>query len=346
MTELGSRTRSTADPRALAALAAVGAAPEVLDDAGDWTVDQLTGGWSRTTYRVAHRHDPARRLAVRVQPHGSLLETEIAVEHRTYEALARTSAPVPTPLGARLDADHAFGGPFFVMDWVEGTAHNVWSTEDRVALERDWAAGGAVAGSLADTLARIHALPVEDFAFLGDRRGLAASADRWQQVYRAQAMVPDPVVEEAFAWLREQPEGTGPPVLVHGDYRIGNTLVRDGRVAGVIDWELAHVGDPHHDLGWLALEYLGGRFLGPGSGLLGGVAERDWFLRRYEQASGRTVDPDLLRAYTVLAAAALSAILCTGLRTYAEGRTDDLRMVWNRFALPVLRADLVRMMAW
>ena len=69
-------------------------------------------------------------------------------------------------------------------------------------------------------------------------------------------LVRDPVTEEAFAWLRSRVPGEPQIGVVHGDYRIGNALVHEGRVTAVLDWELAYVGDVRFDLGYLMLERL------------------------------------------------------------------------------------------
>lgn len=90
------------------------------------------------------------------------------------------------------------------------------------------------------------------------------------------------------------PAGSG---LVHGDYRIANTVVRNGHITAVIDWELAYLGDRRYDLGYVMLEYLAGKFVQPGSLLVCGVAEAEWFLAEYERLSGARPDREVLRTY-------------------------------------------------
>jgi aminoglycoside phosphotransferase (APT) family kinase protein len=127
---------------------------------------------------------------------------------------------------------------------------------------------------------------------------------------------------------------------------MGNCLVHGGRITGVLDWELAYVGDPRFDLGYLALDYNAGKFAAPGSPLLAAVAEREWFWRRYEALAGRQVDPEVVRTFSVLGALMLIANLSSGVNVYATGRASDIRMLWSRFAIPGLRQDVVRLMDW
>jgi prepilin-type processing-associated H-X9-DG protein len=78
--------------------------------------------------------------------------------------------------------------------------------------------------------------------------------DKWEGLYRFGDVAPDPMIEFGLGWLRRNvPAAAGPVVIVQGDTGPGNFLYADGRVTAVLDWELAHWGDPMEDLGWLAL---------------------------------------------------------------------------------------------
>jgi aminoglycoside phosphotransferase (APT) family kinase protein len=326
---------------ALAVLRDAGALTAVDVDAR-WELSQLAGGWSRHTYLL--RGGPGAYV-IRVKPPGSLLDTDLLREYRTYVELGNAKVPVPTVYGANTD-DNPFGGPFFVMDWVAGEAPVAWRTKDRAALEANWHGSRSLGTDLVETLVAIHRAPVASFGVLGAPRPFADVVGDWADTYRRQTLVRDPVVEEAFAWVAAREPDPVPPALVHGDYRIGNTMVHDERIAAVVDWELAYVGDPRFDLGYVSLEYFAGKFVGPGSDLLCAVCDRDWFFAAYERLTGTVVDREVVRTYAALGALALTAILHTGLRMYADGRTTDVRMAWNRYAIPGLRQDLVRLMGW
>lgn len=320
---------------------------ERADRARDWTLRQLAGGWSRHTLLLTDGPPVAgQAFVVRVKPPGTLLETDLVREYRLYTELARSGVRVPAPHAVDPAVDTALGGPYFVMDWLPGVAPNVWQHRDRTALEGDWADGRGLGTELVDAVAGIHSAPIEAMGFLGPPRSFAACVTGWQEVYERQRIVRDPVVEETVAWLLSREPDPVPPVLVHGDYRIGNTMVEHGRITGVVDWELAYLGDPRYDLGYVSLDYLAGKFVKPGSALLGAVADRDWFFAEYERRSGTAVDREVVRTYSALGALALICILLTGIAMYVAGKTDDVRMAWNRYAVPGLRQDLIRLMQW
>ena len=108
---------------------------------------------------------------------------------------------------------------------------------------------------------------------------------------------PHPVFELALRWLDETRTAAHEPCVVHGDFRMGNLLVAEHGLSGVLDWELCHLGDPAVDLGWLVARPW--RFGGPGE--VGGVGTRAELLERYEAAGGRAITLDELRWWEVLA---------------------------------------------
>lgn len=313
----------------------------------DWRLTQLEGGWSRHTYVLSRgSRGHGRAYVIRVKPSGSLLDSDLSREYRTYVELGKAKVPVPTAYGACTGADNPFNGPFFVMDWVAGQAPVVWRRKDREMLEANWRDSRSLGTDLVETLAAIHGVRPESFGFLGPARSFTDVVQHWQTVYERHRLIRDPVVEEAFDWVRCREPDKAEPGVVHADYRIGNTLLQDQRVSAVIDWELTYLGDRRFDLGYAALDYLAGKFLDEGSRLLCAVAEREWFFSEYERLTGTVVDREVVRTYSALGALALIAILHTGIRMYADGKTTDIRMAWNRYAVPGLRQDLVRIMEW
>lgn len=312
----------------------------------DWTISQMAGGWSRHTYLVSDNAG-RRGYVARVKPPGSLLDTDLNQEYHTYVELHSANVPVPAVYGLADNEDTPFGGPFFVMDWVQGQAPVTWRRSEREALEANWYSGSRSLGNdLVRTLATIHSAPVDAFEFLGRPRLFEQVVSIWRETYERQRLVRDPIVEEAFDWVASRRPEPVEPTLVHGDYRIGNTMLHDERIVAVVDWELAYLGDPRFDLGYASLDYLAGKFVKPGSPLLCAVAEHDWFLAEYERLRGARVDREVVRTYSALGALILIAILLTGIRMYTDGKTGDVRMVWNRFALAGLRQELTRIMEW
>ncbi|MPZ62514.1 MAG: phosphotransferase [Propionibacteriales bacterium] len=311
-------------------------------------VRQLSGGWSRHSYVVTtvDRLEQKREFVVRVRPSGALLETDIGVEYRTYQMVSDEPIPVPRVYGYEDSADNPFGGPFFVMDKLDGWAPSTWQRDHRELLERNWATSRSIAEDLLDILHKIHSVPVERCEGVLPRLSYVDVVRYWLSIYEGMRLVRDPIVEEAFSWLLDRVPVDEHLGLVHGDYRIGNTLIADDRIAGVLDWELAFVGDTRFDLGYMSLEYLAGKFLRKGSRLLCGTAAREWFMAEYQRRRGVSVDDEVVRTYSVMGALMLITILLTGIRYFHDGSTSDIRMAWGRFAIPGLRQDLVHLMGW
>jgi aminoglycoside phosphotransferase (APT) family kinase protein len=344
-TEAMAAGEQTEAARQAAALAALAAADALRPGEHATTLTQLEGGWSRQAYVLATADEAGetREFVIRVKPPGPLLDTDLRQEFEVYRLLGAHGIAVPA-VYAYEAGENAFGGPFFVMDRAPGTAPNVWRRRDRKGLEANWEEGGSLAEDLLDSLVAIHAIPAAEAPPVLPRRDYEAAVSHWEEVQNSMALVRDPIVEDAYAWLRERAPDPTPPTIVHGDYRIGNCLNQDGRITAILDWEIAYVGDPRYDLGYISLDYEAGRFTKPGSPLLGSIAEREWFLGEYEARSGRPVDPEVVRTYAVLADLMLTAILTTGIRMYVDGRSDDVRMVWTRFALAALRQELAELM--
>jgi aminoglycoside phosphotransferase (APT) family kinase protein len=329
----------------LAVMASVGSA-----SAGDTVtyLEQLQGGWSRHSYaaRVTHADGGEREYIVRVRPHVSTLDTDLGMEFRTFSLLVDEPLPTPAVHGFEPSEQTPFDGAFFVMDRLQGESPNVWRSRDRKVLAANWDDGSRIAEDLVQHMATIHSIDAERAAGAAVVRDFDATVDHWQGVYDEHKLVADPVVDEAYAWVRSRRPEPVAPSLVHGDYRIGNCLVDDGRISAILDWELSHVGDPRFDLGYMSLDYHAGKFTSPGSSLLNAVADREWFHQRYTELSGRPVDVEVVNTFAAIGALMLFAIMTTGLRLYANGDTQDIRLAWTRFVLPGVRQDLSGLMGW
>jgi hypothetical protein len=105
--------------------------------------------------------------------------------------------------------------------------------------------------------------------------------------------------EGGFRWLAAHRAAPTPPVLVHGDYRMGNLIVDGSDLAAVLDWELVHIGEAYEDLAWFCIRAW--RFGAPPSRGAGGLGSIESFLRAYEEASGTTVDRVAFHWWLVLA---------------------------------------------
>lgn len=200
----------------------------------------------------------------------------------------------------------------------------------------------ALVGQLAEIAASIHAIDVSVLPAALPVSGVRKTLADLRARHDAMA-IPRPVFELAFRWLHEHaPDEVEPPRLVHGDYRHGNVIVGPEGVRAVLDWEIAHLGDPVEDLAWLCLPPW--RF-----GLLdlpaGGLGRRETLLSDYERASGRPVDPMRFRFWEMLGSLRWG-VSCAGmLQWFRSGRdrTVERAMIARRASENEM--DLIRLLA-
>jgi aminoglycoside phosphotransferase (APT) family kinase protein len=256
----------------------------------------IAGGHSNLTYKLT---DAAGGLYVlRRPPLGAVLATahDMAREHRIISAIGRTEVPVPPALGLCEDED-VNDAPFYVMEYVEGhVLVDGASTERLFGAEERYRIGHSVIQVLAD----LHRLDPDEIGLgdLGRREAyLARQLKRWRTQWEKTKTRELAAMEEVHQALQAQmPEQIGVSV-VHGDYRLGNMLVgRDARVAAVLDWELCTLGDPMADVGYVMNNWaqpaegsatMRGASLAPT--MAGGFPDREAFLERYVELTGRDV---------------------------------------------------------
>jgi aminoglycoside phosphotransferase (APT) family kinase protein len=182
---------------------------------------------------------------------------------------------------------------------------------------------------LGAALAKIHAIALDApgiEALPSPPEGESAvehELNRYEQTFRGIAPEPHPAFELAFRWLRAHlPPAGERRTLVHGDFRMGNVLFDSDGAQLILDWELAHAGDPMEDLGWVCVRSW--RF--GGDKPVGGVGERDEFFGAYEAAGGGGVDAERVRFWEIFGNLRWG-IICIGQgRTYLDGRSNSVEL--------------------
>ena len=224
---------------------------EHVGTVGPLRFERLAGGHSNLTYRVDDAE--GRRVVLRRPPEGELLPTahDMGREHRLIDALGPTDVPVPRALATCTDPS-VIGAPFYVMEHVEGVV--LHSAVDAEAAF-DEAARGRIGRDFVEVLARLHAVD-PDAVGLGDLSRkedyIARQLKTWWRQYEASQTGEDPLLGRVHEWLQGNIPEQGPARVVHGDFRLGNTITdADARIAAVLDWEIATLGDPLADLGYV-----------------------------------------------------------------------------------------------
>jgi aminoglycoside phosphotransferase (APT) family kinase protein len=289
-----------ASERIAAHLSAASGAPAVVH-----ALAPLGGGACQDNWLVEARVvGELRKLVLRSDARTSLpgsLDRE--GEARVLDAATRAGVRTPAArwFGRGLLRDGA--GAYF-LDFVDGEAigRRVTSAPQ---LE---AARARLHVELARELARIHSItperepalfPPGRRAFDRDPRALDPAAALLEFMRGMADALPEPSapVELALRWLADTRPAPGDITLVHGDFRVGNFLVRPDGLAAILDWEFARWGTPAEDLAWIQVrDWRFGRLELP----VGGFAARDAFYRAYEEASGRRVDAAEVRWWEVL----------------------------------------------
>lgn len=247
----------------------------------------LAGGASRDSWVLAvQMGDTTQRLVLRKDYPTQMNENaltraqEFAVMQRAHE----TGVKVARVRYLCTDAQ-VLGFPFFLMDYVEGI-----SIGRKVITQPELAAARAVLPEqMAQQLAQIHTMPVDDLNFLArpanhDPIG-AVIAECYALLDALQ--LHNPAFEFILRWADRHRPACDRITFIHGDFRVGNLLVDLNGLAAVIDWEFAHIGDPHEEIGYVCMRDW--RF-GNGHLRMGGLSDRERLITAYEQASGFTVN--------------------------------------------------------
>jgi aminoglycoside phosphotransferase (APT) family kinase protein len=199
-----------------------------------------------------------------------------SIEIEAAAMIAARSAGVPV---ADLydHGERALGRAYLLMERLEG------ETIPRRLLRDDAyaAARPRLARRLGEVLARIHQIDPANVPGLPNTDALGQLTELYQGFAE-----PRPALEIGLRWLREHQPAPVADTLVHGDFRTGNLMVATDGLAGVLDWELTHRGDPRQDLGWLCTKAW--RFGSPHP--VGGFGSRDELMAGYAKGGG--IPPD------------------------------------------------------
>jgi aminoglycoside phosphotransferase (APT) family kinase protein len=303
------------------------------------TLSRVPGGASRETWTFdatfadSTGREHTESLVLRLDPPASLLETDREVEWAFYSSFWGTTVPVPRMRWLEPDPS-VLGGPFFIMDRIPAG-----QAQPRTLMEPAYEhARPRVARRLYEIMAAIHSLdwsatPIAKVAVAPPvDRAWAKELDHWERVVSENELSPQPIARAAIRWLRANPP---PPAhhiaVVHGDYRIGNVLYTpQGEIVGVLDWEMAHLGDPIEDLAWSFNESW--QWAGK-DGRPGGVCTVEEAIAGYERHTARPVDRQALNWWRLFSDVKCQAIWLTGTKSFQDGRTNELILPYISYSL-------------
>ena len=293
---------------------------------------QLTAGASQETYRIrvaevargdgAHEGAPAeRQLALRRSQPASHAESgvgaiSLATEARLFQLAGAAGIPGPGIHYVLQPQDGLGSG--FIMEWLEG------ETLGQRIVRAEQLAGvrPRLARECGQILGRIHALDWHAADLVGALPEVdpAALVEETWSLYR-ELEVPVPMIDFAGRWLRDNLPQASRTTLVHGDFRNGNLMVTEDGINAVLDWELAHIGDPVRDLGWLCVNSW--RF-GKDTLPVGGFGEIEELLAGYKETSGLDITRQELEFWQVFGSFWWAMVTLQMANSWRSGETPSL----------------------
>lgn len=290
---------------------------------------RLTGGASRETWSFDVRRSDGETVGLvlrRDRPGG--LGADTALEQRLIELAERHAVPVPRVVFALDEGDGL--GTGYVMERIDGeTIPRRILRDERFATARPLMARQA--GEIA---ARIHGIPTDSLPELPapDDSGHPAldQVAQYRELLDAYGE-PHPVFELGLGWLEQHAPPPAEVALVHGDFRNGNFIVGPDGIRAILDWELAHLGDPMEDLGWLCARAWRFREV---DHPVGGFGDYDDLFAGYEAVSGRPVDPRAVHFWEVFGTLKWGEMCIIQAFTHLQGhhRSVELATIGRRVA--------------
>jgi aminoglycoside phosphotransferase (APT) family kinase protein len=250
---------------------------------------RLTSGASRESWRLEAGPDHRAYVLQReMAPHDPSAPADLSPLPVTAQAaLLRAAAGAGVPVPRVAGAGSRDGRSFLLVEWIDGEA-----LPPKLLRDPELEAGRRrLTADCARALAAIHRL---------EPAGLGLARQDRLAVYRTrldEMREPRPVLELGYRWLVEHRPPQRGPVVVHGDFRLGNLLVGPDGLRAVLDWELAHIGDPHEDAAWATIRaWRFDRHRRPGE-----FPEPEEWVAAYnrEAGPGRELDPDALRWWQI-----------------------------------------------
>jgi aminoglycoside phosphotransferase (APT) family kinase protein len=213
-------------------------------------IERISGGHSNETFFIRRG---GQEWVLRRPPRGPLLPTahDVLREYRVLKALNTTNVPTPQVLLACEDTS-IIGAPFYIMERVPGMVIR----QELPSYAGDIAGKRAICKALVDALVALHGADWQTIglASFGKPEGyLERQVRRWTGQLEKSRQRPLPDLDAVTTWLTEHMPVSGPATIVHGDYRLDNVIFAEDRpqVLAIVDWEMATLGDPLADVGYL-----------------------------------------------------------------------------------------------
>ena len=243
----------------------------------------LTGGASADINRIVLANEDELIVRRTLSQEKSVMAIPKILEAKIQKVVKKNGAPVPDIIFEFSEGEEI--GEGYVMEAIPGeTIPRKILRDEKFSTARE-----KLPFEIGKSLAKIHQTQLEDLKAL-DQVTFSDSLEKLFQVYLSFNQ-PQPVFDLAFKWLEAQKLTDYGDVLVHGDFRFGNFIISEENLESIIDWELAHIGNPMEDLGWLCVRSW--RF-GNVEKRVGGLGDVKDLIAGYESNSDIKIDESQL----------------------------------------------------
>ena len=261
------------------------------------STSRLTSGASRITYEITTIcKGKQKKVALRINPRDSnkdgLMSQRIAPSSEAKVMELARSAGVPTPEIIYIFDRSDNLGEGYLMTWMDGE-----SLGSKIARGQELQSVRPIlAKQCGQILARLHSIDISGLDHSLDKVEPMDYVSQQYKIYQSLG-VQRPMIDYVARWLKENPPRERPLCLVHNDFRNGNLLVdKINGISGVLDWEIAHIGNPVRDIGWLCTASW--RF-GVPENTVGGFGILDDLLNSYKESGGVDLDKSEIKFWTV-----------------------------------------------
>ncbi len=291
-------------------------------------------GWSMETFSLGLRYSKngaphEQEIIIRKEPVSGLLEPyDVSIEYRVLKALMDTEMATPDVYWYEPDPQ-VMGLPFYVMEKVGGYVH--WAARklgDNSRLIPDDQERASLAEDFIENIAILHkcdykALGLEFLGEPGPGKGSALlQVERWEEVLERAGFRNKPIVAYTLHWMKDNLPENDRPIIVHGDYRTGNYISLDHKIAAVLDWEMVHLGDPMEDISYI----IGSAWRSPKpDSWVSHLLPLDEFYEKYTAKTGIPIDPEKIKFYHILNALKGLGIAATAANAFNTKQNPDLR---------------------
>ncbi len=247
------------------------------------------------------------------------VDSDTAAEYAVLRSM--NGAQVRAPAAIALDADGSVtGAPSIVLQRIAGEAGAM-----PFLNQPDFAIGRALTADLARATADLHRFDWQTGGLnAGDADPILAQIEYWDTNFRNHRLEPHPVLAWLFSWLRRHAPRPARLALVHGDLRPGNFLYEGDRVTALLDWEMAHVGDPAEDAAWIYRALWSPERFVP----------IDGFLEVHAKQAGFAIPRRNMTFYRIFSEAKFASISLAAAHSFASGGTSNLRHIDRAAKVP------------